>query len=126
MNDFSEQLKYKPKNLCKKCGKCCKLFKCNHLAENNLCKIHEKRPEECMNFPFSPWQEIPEGCGYTGWLFLQREAKKQEIRKQKEQLLLLEVALKTASEEQSKEIQAQIQKIKNVVDIYSKYGSWDW
>lgn len=126
MEDFFEELKKRPQYLCKKCGKCCKSFNCTHLKEDNLCKVYENRSEVCKNFPCSPWQEVPEGCGFEGWLFLQREEKKQQIRKQKELSLSLEIMLKTAPPDETEKIKESIQKIKDFVELYSKYGSADW
>lgn len=126
MEDFFEELKNRPQRLCKKCGKCCKILSCKNLGENNLCSIYEDRPEVCQNFPYSPWNEVPEGCGFTGWLFQKREEKKQQIRKQKELLLSLEILLKNAEKDETEKLSESIEKIKSIIDIYAKHGSWDW
>lgn len=126
MEDFLEDLKNRPQHLCKKCGKCCKIINCKHLSEDNLCLIYENRPEVCGSFPYSPWKEIPDGCGFEGWIFQKREEKKQQIRKQKELLLSLEVSLKQADLMQTEKINESMEKIKNLINLYAKYGSWEW
>lgn len=126
MEDFFEELKSRPQRLCKKCAKCCKVLNCQYLSNDNLCLIYETRSESCKNFPYSPWQEVPQGCGFEGWLFQKREEKKQQIRKQKELLLTLEIMLKKADPEQAKKITESIEKIKSIIETYSKYGSRNW
>lgn len=127
---FEEFINGRPQRLCKKCGKCCKALGCRHLGSDNLCDIYENRPEICRNIPYSPWNEIPQGCGFEGWLFQKREEEKQEIRKQKEILISLEIMLKQIDAEkepeQAKKIKKSIEKIKDVIDINARHGSWDW
>lgn len=101
-------------------------YKCKHLAENNLCQIYEKRPELCHIFPSSPWAVVPPGCGFEGWLFQVREEIKQKVRKEKEILLTLEILLKTAPEQEAEEISSSIKRIKDIINVYAKYGSADW
>lgn len=91
-----------PERLCKKCGKC-----------------GEK-------LPTSPWDKMPDGCGLEGWLFLQREEIKKHIRKNKELLLLLDINLKNANPQKTKEIIKRIIKIKKTIAHYAQYGSSDW
>lgn len=102
MDAFINELDNIPENLCKKCGKC------------------------CNNYPDSLWGKLPDGCGYEGWIFKKQEEKKQQIRKQKEKLLDLEILLKSASETQKKKINQDITRIKNLVKQYAMYGAKDW
>lgn len=53
-----------------------------------------------------------------------REEIKQKIRKQKEELLLLEIELKNI--ESDSKIEEKITKINNEISLYDKYGSKDW
>ena len=32
---------------CEKCGTCCRSVKCEHLTDDNLCKIYDTRPTIC-------------------------------------------------------------------------------
>lgn len=90
------------KRLCKNCGKCLRHF-----------------PESC-------WDELPPGCGFEGWAFQKREEIKQKVRKQKEELLSLELLLKDSDEKQSKIILGYIEEIEKNIKIYTKYGSKNW
>lgn len=102
-------------------------YKCKYILDNNLCGIYEKRPELCERFPSSAWAVIPPGCGYEGWIFQYKEELKQKIRKQKESLLDLEVELKKEhTPEMSKKLEDAIQRIKDIVQAYAKYGANDW
>ena len=123
---FENYINNRPQRLCKKCGKCCKITGCNYIGEDNLCQIYENRPQACKDFPSSPFEGLPEGCGYEGWIFQKREEQKQQVRKQKELLLSLEIMLKTATTEEALQLKESIKKIKKLVDSYSKYGSADW
>ena len=69
MNEFQNEL---PKELCLKCGKC-----------NG-------------NLPKDFFAEIPDNCGYEGWLFLKREEYKQKIRQLDENAILLNIKIKNA------------------------------
>lgn len=99
---FESYINSRPQRLCKKCGKC-----------------GDRKP-------LSPFEKLPEGCGYEGWVFQKREEIKQEIRKQKELLLSLEIMLKNSTPEQAQEIKERIEKINGIIDLYSMYGSKDW
>ncbi len=103
MNDFlNEDINDIPLGLCKKCAK-------------------------CENFrPMSIWEKMPDGCGFEGWLFQVRESVKQKIRVQKEELILLEIALKTLKCEPLKKAQARIEEIKMNILVYSEHDSENW
>lgn len=102
-------------------------YKCRHLMDNNLCGIYLNRHELCDRFPSSPWAVTPPGCGFEGWLFQKREEKKQQIRKQKENLLMLESMLKEVNDpEQIKRIIDTIEKTKKVISHFAKYGAENW
>lgn len=128
MKEFDNFIKNRPQELCLKCAKCCReIVKCEHIDENNLCKIYDNRAEFCKNFPASPWEEVPQGCGYEGWLFKKREEKKQYIRKLKEKILSYEIIIKETSDaEKVERIVKIIQKTERIIKRYSKYGSENW
>lgn len=103
MDDFlKSDVNNIPLNLCKKCGKC----------KNGR--------------PMLIWDKMPDGCGFEGWLFQAQETIKQKIRVQKEELLLLEIALKTLQGEPFKKAQVRIEEIKKEIEKYFDYGSVDW
>lgn len=102
-------------------------YRCRYIQDNNLCGIYQDRPELCDRFPSTPWAVEPPGCGFEGWLFQKREETKQKIRRQKENLLFLENALlELKNPEQIAKTVELIEKIKNTIDSYSKYGAYDW
>ena len=102
-------------------------YKCRYIQDDNLCGIYKDRPELCERFPSTPWAVVPPGCGFEGWLFQQREEKKQNIRRMKEDILSLEVMLKkTNNLDEMKKILDTIDKIKHTINLYAKYGSSDW
>lgn len=86
-----------PKRLCFDCGKC-----------NG-------------NKPKSAFSEIPDGCGYEGWIFCKREEHKQKVRKIDEELILIDVKIKNAKghakkqkyEKAREKILAKLEELKN-------------
>lgn len=102
-------------------------YKCKYLLDNNTCSRYEDRLLLCKHFPASPWAILPPGCGYEGWQFLKREEEKQRIRKVKEELLELQLLkAKTKSSDLLLKISAVEAKMKVTIDMYKKYGSYDW
>lgn len=102
-------------------------YKCRFLQDNNLCSRYETRLEVCKNFPSSPWAVIPPGCGFEGWLFVEREKHKQRIRKLKEEQIFYKAKLKTNIPNKEKKLYEKlIKKIDERISIMDKYGSKDW
>lgn len=102
-------------------------YKCKYLDDNNLCTRYEDRLLLCKHFPASPWDIVPPGCGYEGWLFMKREEAKQKIRKIKEELLELQLLKKKTN---SPEIQLKIasveKKMLSNIELFKKHGSENW
>ena len=102
-------------------------YGCKYLREDNLCSIYEERPVLCRHWPSTPWSIVPPGCGFEGWLFLKREEAKQKVRKAKEDLLELKLLkTKNPTEDILKKISSVEHKIQTTIDMYKKYGSYDW
>ena len=102
-------------------------YKCRHIMDNNLCGIYQNRKRLCDRFPSSPWAVTPPGCGFEGWLFMQREERKQKVRKLKESLLDFDLMLKHSQPpEKVEKINEAIRKTQDIIDFYAKYGSADW
>ena len=102
-------------------------YGCKYLREDNLCSIYEERPVLCRHCPSTPWSIVPPGCGFDGWLFLKREEAKQKVRKAKEDLLELKLLkTKNPTEDILKKISSVEHKIQTTIDMYKKYGSYDW
>ena len=103
-------------------------YRCKYLLDNNLCSIYEERPLLCKHCPSTPWAIVPPGCGFEGWLFLERENAKQKVRKAKEDLLELKLLKikNNNNDEILKKISAVEHKINTTIELYKKYGSKDW
>lgn len=102
-------------------------YKCRYLLDNNLCSIYEERPTLCIHCPSSGWVVVPPGCGFEGWLFLQREEDKRKVRRAKEEYLELQLLKKkTKDPEILAKIESVEKKIQHTIDIFKAYGSSDW
>ena len=42
-------------------------YKCRYHLENNLCGIHEDRPQFCRDYPESPYVVMAPGCVFEDW-----------------------------------------------------------
>lgn len=102
-------------------------YGCKYLQDNNLCGIYEKRPALCRHCPSTPWSIVPPGCGFEGWLFMEREKAKEKIRRAKEELLELKLLKnKSSNGDIIKKIESVEHKIQATINLYKKYGSSDW
>lgn len=102
------------------------IYKCKHLTNENLCEIYDIRPQFCRDFPSTPFIKIPDGCGFYGWLFIEREKITKKIRHKKEILIELNAEYKFASNHDKMRIKKSIENIENQIKIYDKYGSSNW
>lgn len=102
-------------------------YYCANITENNLCKIHEKRPECCRRAPGNGWALFPPGCGFEGWQFEQREYQKKVVRRLKEILYELEFydedAVITKENKTARELKEDIS---GKIELWKKYGSDNW
>ena len=103
-------------------------YHCRHIKpDSNLCPKYEERFEVCRAFPSSPWAVTPPGCGFDGWLFLEREAHKKRIRQLKEEQIFYKAKLKTNIPTKEKNLYEKlIKKIDDRIKLYDKYGAEDW
>lgn len=100
---------------------------CKYLQDDNMCGRYEDRMTLCKHFPSSPWAIIPPGCGFAGWLFMKREEAKERVRKAKEELLDLKVLrTKLRNKETLDKLDLIEKKLNKTIDLYKKYGSYDW
>ena len=88
--------------------------------KDNLCTNPEK-PDECADYPSSPFAFLPENCGYEGLIFLKKEHIKQKIRKLKE-----ETADYTAQLSSDKQSERIIAHHNTLIEKYKMYGSDSW
>ena len=102
-------------------------YYCKYLLDNNLCSIYEERPLLCRHCPATPWSIVPPGCGFEGWLFMEREKAKEKVRKAKEDLLELKLLKNKSSDaEVLAKIASVEHKIMHTIELYKKYGSYNW
>jgi len=101
-------------------------FRCRFL-DGNLCTRYETRLGVCKRFPDSPWAVSPPGCGFDGWLYMEREKIMKYIRGLKEEQLNYKVQLKIYEDEATKEkLKSLIDSIDKSIAMYHKYGSDRW
>lgn len=115
MRDYCDDIKDIPSHLCGEC-----------FRDNSLCLYCAGRVEEYKQKPFFIWDNLPEGCRFSGWIFLKREDVKQKIRKKKEKILSLRVKLKDSEGMKAKRILREIEKYEKEVKAYKEYGSDCW
>ena len=101
-------------------------LKCIHLNEQKLCSVYENRPDFCREYPVNPWVELPDGCGFSGWIFQQRETIMKNVRRQKEMLIALNAELKIAKDDDKEKIEKIIQKLEASIRTFAKYGADNW
>jgi hypothetical protein len=101
------------------------IYSCKFL-KNNLCTNHNK-PEICIKYPSSPFVNLPEQCTYCGYIFMQKEKIKQQIRKFKEEIIHYNAIIESIRDKRE---QNQLQKIvasrQKFIDKYKEYGSENW
>ena len=99
-------------------------YTCRFL-KGNLCSRYETRLGVCKRFPSSPWAVYPPGCGYEGWLFVEREKIMKYVRGLKEEQLKYKIMLQTNPELKEK-LEKLISAIDENIKLFAKYGSEKW
>lgn len=99
-------------------------YTCRFL-KGNLCSRYENRLNVCKRFPSSPWAVYPPGCGFEGWLFVERQKVMKYIRGLKEEQLEYKVMQKTTPKLYDK-LQKLIDAIDENIKLYAQYGSERW
>jgi Fe-S-cluster containining protein len=62
-------------------------YHCRYLLPNNLCGVHEDRPQFCRDYPDTPFVVFAPGCAFEPWAAACRvkfDEMKQEVEKLKE------------------------------------------
>lgn len=99
-------------------------YTCRYLSNDNLC-THPDKPEQCKNFPQSPFALINVDCGYSGEIFIKQEALKQKIRKLKEEIIHYEALIASNPKEKNSYLKI-INSHNNFIKRYEKFGSENW
>lgn len=101
-------------------------YTCRFL-DGNLCSKYKDRPNVCDRFPNSPWAVTPPGCGFEGWLFVEREKIMKYVRGLKEEQLEYKMMQKaTTDTERINKLQQLIDAIDKNIKLFDKYGSEKW
>ncbi len=96
MNEFQKNL---PKRLCLHCNKC-----------------NGKLPDNAFS-------QIPENCGYIGYIFLKQEEHKQKVRKLDEEITALKVKIKNAKgNAKRKKFEQALTKIYKKLEDLKEFG----
>jgi len=95
------------------------LCSCKYL-ENNLCTNPDK-PEICKTFPKSPFAFLPDGCGYYGAIFLERENFMKKIRKMEEEIIHYEALITCSSKDDAKQYAKIIEQHRAYINKYRMY-----
>ena len=101
-------------------------YYCPYLSEDNLCTIYPRRPECCKRAPINGWALFPEGCGYEGWQFVQREKHKSRIRKLKEFLYEMEMLVDDDKIVLGMPVKELKKKIMEKILEYEQFGVKNW
>ncbi len=87
---------------------------------------HCKKCNEDCTFIKNFYEKPPENCGYEGWFFLEWEKYKQNIRKLKEKILVLNVQLKNCKDsKKATKFAIDLQKTKDKINSFEKIGPID-
>lgn len=101
-------------------------YTCRFL-DGNICSRYETRKEVCKRFPSSPFAVCPPGCGYEGWLFMEREKIMKYVRGLKEEQIQYRAMQKsTDDKERIEKLQKLIDAIDKNIKMFDKYGSSKW
>lgn len=98
--------------------------RCKYLSKLNLC-TNRNKPEFCIQFPSSPLAFVQDECGFSGEVFVKKEALKQKIRKFKEEIVYYE-ALIASGDNDSAGYQKIIHSLNRYIEKYRLYGSHQW
>lgn len=79
-----------------------------------------------LGHPVSVWDKMPSGCGFSGWIFQEREKIKQKIRKKKEKIIELKSITYFSTPKDIQLNEEEIERLESEIKLYSKYGSQDW
>lgn len=101
-------------------------YTCRFL-KGNLCSRYQNRLNVCKRFPSSPWAVIPPGCGFEGWLFVEREKIMKYVRGLKEEQIEYKMMQKISNDPlKIEKLQKLIDALDKNIKLFDKYGSEKW
>lgn len=110
---------HKPQRLCLHCGRCMPIIDGNNMDTNKI-------DPDLIRGPLSVWDEFPEECGFSGWLFYEREKQKHLIRKIKEELHSLSFLPSDSLVAKNKTAKQRICELENIIRPWKKHGAQNW
>lgn len=109
----------KPQRLCLHCGHCMPILDGENTTNKNI-------DPNSIRGPLCVWDEFPPECGYTGWLFFEREKQKHLVRKAKEEILALSFLDKNVLISKDKTAGEKIEELNSQIEPWQKYGADNW
>lgn len=100
-----------------------KFYECTNLKDNK-CSLDEK-PSICKNFPTTALALVPDGCAYTGEIFMKNEELKRKIRMIKEEILDYEMLIESGDKD-SASYKKIIENLNRFIVKYRDFGSDCW
>ena len=103
----------RPQGLCLNCGRC--------LSRENSCDSSQHpRGPQCV------WDDYPSECGYSGWMFFEREKQKALVRKAKEEIRAMSFLPPNMIVDKKTTASERINKLLSQINSWNAYGAKDW
>jgi len=109
----------RPQRLCLHCGRCMPILDGINLKSTQI-------EPDAIRGPLSVWDEYPEECGFTGWMFYEREKQKHIVRKIKEELHALSFLPPNALAGKNKTVQERICELEKQIEPWNAHGAKNW
>ena len=109
----------RPSRLCLHCERCMPIVDGENLK-------YEDIASDAIRGPLSIWDEYPEECGFTGWLFQEREKQKHAVRKIKEQIHYLSFLEENSLVDKNTTAKEKIEALKKQISPWYKHGADNW
>ena len=109
----------RPQSLCLHCGRCMPIIDGENLSTDSI-------DPDAIRGPLSVWDEFPEECGFSGWLFWEREKQKNLVRQLKEEIIALSSLDDNALVGKDLTAKEKIQHLTSQIEPWLKHGAEDW
>ena len=109
----------RPGRLCLHCGRCMPIVDGENFNSGEI-------EPDAIRGPVSVWDEYPEECGFSGWLFQEREKQKHKIRKIKEQIHYFSFFPKDFTVGKDTTAEQKITQLQNQIFPWYRHGAENW
>ena len=109
----------RPQRLCKHCGRCMPLIDGEKHCTDDFCSSE-------IRGPLCVWDEYPQECGYSGWMFAEREKQKALVRKAKEEVYAMSLLPPDMIIDKDTTAQDRINKLISQISSWNAYGAQNW